>query len=201
MLHNIFILYYRVDGVMVSVLASTAVDRMLESRSGQIKDNEICIYINMCIFNYRNCGPLKHNPDMENEVAENSNTNRPNHRPSPHHDDIGMSTELEHVRGTINNDEYAVINRNTLQHQHHPTTTTINNREIVYITPTPEYDRLNHSDKNTLQLNNGVYDRNTQNYTGYNTAMFHVRQPEGVVEGGYDHVPMDGYFQDNSDYA
>jgi hypothetical protein len=49
----------------------------------------------------------------------------------------------------------------------------------VYITPTPEYDRLNHSDKNTLQLDNGVYDRNTQNYTGYNTAMFHVRQPEG----------------------
>ena len=24
---------------------------------------------------------------------------------------------------------------------------------------------------------------------------------EGVVEEGYDHVPMDGYFQDNSDYA
>ena len=24
---------------------------------------------------------------------------------------------------------------------------------------------------------------------------------EGVVEKGYDHVPMDGYFQDNSDYA
>ena len=34
-----------------------------------------------------------------------------------------------------------------------------------------------------------------------NTAMFHVRQPEGVVEGRYDHVPMDGYFQDNSDYV
>jgi hypothetical protein len=31
--------------------------------------------------------------------------------------------------------------------------------------------------------------------------MFHVRQPDGVVEGGYDHVPMDGYFQDNTEYA
>ena len=71
----------------------------------------------------------------------------------------------------------------------------------MYTTPTPAYDRLNHSDKNTLQLNNRVYDRNTQNYTGYNTAMFHVRQPEGVVEGRYDHVPMDGYFQDNAEYA
>jgi hypothetical protein len=71
----------------------------------------------------------------------------------------------------------------------------------VYITPTPEYDRLNHSDKNKLQLDNGVYDRNTQNYTGYNTAMFHVRQPEGVVKGGYDHVPMDGYLHDNTEYA
>ena len=112
-----------------------------------------------------------------------------------------MSTELEHVRGIINNDEYAVINRNTLQDQHHPPTTTVINREIVYITPTPEYDRLNHSDKNTLQLDNGAYNRNTQHYTGYNTVMFNVRQPEGVVEEGYDHVPMDGYFQDNSDYA
>ena len=61
----------------------------------------------------------------------------------------------------------------------------------MYITPTPEYDRLNHSDKNTLQLDNGVYDRNTHNYTCYNTVMFNVRQPEGVVEEGYDHVPMD----------
>jgi hypothetical protein len=69
-----------------------------------------------------------------------------------------MSTELEHVRGIINNDEYAVINRNTLQDQHHPPTTTVINREIVYITPTPEYDRLNHSDKNTLQLDNEVYE-------------------------------------------
>jgi hypothetical protein len=73
-----------------------------------------------------------------------------------------MSTELQHVRGTINNDEYAVINRNTLHHQHHPPTNTVINRDIVYITPTPEYDRLNHSDKNTLQLNNRVYDRNTK---------------------------------------
>jgi hypothetical protein len=31
--------------------------------------------------------------------------------------------------------------------------------------------------------------------------MFNVRQPEGVLEEEYDHVPMDGYFQDNSDYA
>ena len=38
----------RVDGVMVIVLASTAVDGMLESRSGKIKDNDICIYINVC---------------------------------------------------------------------------------------------------------------------------------------------------------
>jgi hypothetical protein len=60
---------------------------------------------------------------------------------------------------------------------------------------------VRHSDRNTLQLNNRVYDRNTQNDTGYNTAMFHVRQPEGVVEGVYDHVSMDGYFQDNSEYA
>jgi hypothetical protein len=88
-----------------------------------------------------------------------------------------------------------VINRNILQHQHHPPTTTVINREIVYITPTPEYDRLNHSDKSTLQLNNGVYDRNTQNYTGYNTVMFNVRQPEDVVEEGYDHVPMDDIFR------
>ena len=136
---------------------------------------------------------------MENEGAENSNTNRPNH--SRQHGDIGMSTELEHVRGTINNDEYAVINRNTLHHQRHPPTNTVINRDVVYITPTPEYDRLSHSDKNTLQLNNRVYDRNTQHDTGYNTAMFHVRQPECVVEGVYDHVSMDGYFQDNTEYA
>ena len=94
-----------------------------------------------------------------------------------------------------------MINRNILQHQHHPPTTTVINREIVYITSTPEYDRLNHSDKSTLPLDNGVYDRNTQNYTGYNTVMFNVRQPEDVVEEGYDHVPMDEYFQDNSDYV
>jgi hypothetical protein len=65
----------------------------------------------------------------------------------------------------------------------------------VYITPTPEYDRLNHSDKSTLQLDNGVYDRNTQNYTGYNTIMFNVRQPEDVVEEGYDHVPWTDVFR------
>jgi len=147
----------------------------------------------VCVFNSRNCGPFKHNPD--------SKINQSSHRSSHHHGDIGMSTELQHVRGTINNDEYAVINRNTLQCQHHPPTNTLMNGEIVYITPTPEYDRLNHSDKNTLQLNNGVYDRNTQNYTGYNTAMFHVRQPEGVLEEGYDHVPMDGYIQDITKYA
>jgi hypothetical protein len=79
---------------------------------------------------------------MKNEGAENFNINRPNHRSSRHHGDIGMSTELQHVRGTINNDEYAVINRNTLQHQYHPPTNTVINREIVYITPTPEYNRL-----------------------------------------------------------
>jgi hypothetical protein len=61
---------------------------------------------------------------MNKEGAENSNTNRPNHSPSRRHGDICISTELEHVRGTINNDEYAVINRNILQHQHHPPTTT-----------------------------------------------------------------------------
>ena len=139
---------------------------------------------------------------MKNEGAENNNINQPNHRPSRHHGDIiNMSTELQHIRGTINNDEYAVINRNTLQSQHHPPTNTVINREIVYITPTPEYDRLNHSDANTLQLNNGVYDRNTQTYTGYNTAMFNVRQPNTVAEGGYDHVSMGGYHQDNSEYA
>jgi hypothetical protein len=138
---------------------------------------------------------------MNNEGAENSNINQRYHRSSCHHGNIGMSTELQPVRGTINNDEYAVINTNTLQHQHHPTTNTVINREIVYMTPTPQYNRLNNSDKNTLQLNNRVYDRNTQNYTGYNTAMFHVRQPEGVVEGEYDHVLMDGYFLDNTEYA
>ena len=186
---------------MVIVLAWTAVDCILESRSDEIKDNNICIYINVCIFNSRNCDPFKHNPDMENEGAENSNINQRNHRSSRHHGDIGMSAALQHVRGTINYDEYAVINRNTLHHQHHPPTNTVINRDIVCITPTPEYDRLKHSDKNTLQLNNRVYDRNTQNDTGYNTAMFHVRQPEGVVEGVYDHVSMDGYFQDNTEYA
>jgi hypothetical protein len=67
---------------------------------------------------------------MKNEGAENSNTNRPNHRPSHHYGDIGMSTELEHVRGTINNDEYAVINRNSLHHQHHPPTNTVINRDV-----------------------------------------------------------------------
>jgi hypothetical protein len=51
----------------------------------------------------------------------------------------------------IHNDEYAVINRNILQHQHHPPTTTVINRDVVYITPTPEYDRLNHSDKNNVE--------------------------------------------------
>jgi hypothetical protein len=61
---------------MVSVLASTGIDRMLESRSGQNKDNEICIYINVCIFNSRNCDPFKRNPDMNNEGAENSNINQ-----------------------------------------------------------------------------------------------------------------------------
>jgi hypothetical protein len=30
--------------------------------------------------------------------------------------------------------------------------------------------------------------------------MFNVRQPEGVVGEGYDHVPMEWSFQDNSDY-
>ena len=157
--------------------------------------------MNVCIFNSRNCGPLKHNPDMKKEGAENSNTKRPNPSPSRRHGDIGISTELEHVRGAINNDEYAVINRNILQHQHHPPTTTVINRDVVYITTTPEYDRLNHSDANTLQLNNGAYDINTQTYTGYITAMFNIRQPENVVEEGYDNVPMDGYFQDNSDYV
>jgi hypothetical protein len=112
---------------------------------------------------------------MKNEGADYSNTNQPNHGLSRHYGDIDMSTQLEHVRGTINNDEYAVLNRNILQHQHHPPTATVINREIVYITPTPEYDRLNHSDKSTLQLDNRVYDRNTQNYTGYNTVMFNVR--------------------------
>jgi len=76
---------------------------------------------------------------MKNEGAENSNINQPNHRSSRHHGDIiNMSTELQHIRGTINNDEYAVINRNTLQSQHHPPTNTVINREIVYITPTPD---------------------------------------------------------------
>ena len=157
--------------------------------------------INLCVVNSRNCGPFKHNPDMNNEGAENFNINRPNHRSSRHHGDIGMSTELQYVRGTISNDEYAVINRNTLQHEYHPPTNTVINREIVYITPTPEYNRLNHYDANTLQLNNGVYDRNTQTYTGYNTAKFNVRQPNTVAEEGYDHVTMDEYFQDNSEYA
>ena len=138
---------------------------------------------------------------MKNEGAENRYINKQHHRSSCHHGNIGMSTELQHVRGTINNDEYAVINKNTQQHQHHPPTNTVINREIVYMTPTPEYDRLSHSDKNTLQLNNRVYDRNTQNYAGYNTALFHVRQPEDVVEGEYDHIPMDGYVQDNTEYA
>ena len=138
---------------------------------------------------------------MKNEGAENSNINQQHHRSSHQHGDIGMSTELQHVRGTINNDEYAVINRNTLHHQHHPPTNTVINREIVYITPTPEYDRLNHSDKHTLQLDNGVYDRNTQTYAGYNTSMVNVRQPNTVAEEEYDHVTSDGYFQDNSEYA
>jgi hypothetical protein len=138
---------------------------------------------------------------MKNEGTESININRPNHRSSRHHGDIGMSTELQHVRGTINNDEYAVINRNTLHHQRHPPTTTVINREIVYITPTPEYDRLKHSDSNTLQLNNGIYGRNIQTYAGYNTSMFNVRQPNTVAEEGYDHVTMDGYVQDNSEYA
>jgi hypothetical protein len=142
---------------------------------------------------------------MKNEGADNSNTNQPNHGPSRHHGDIGTSTELEHVRGTINNDEYAVINRNILHHQHHPPTTTVINREIVYITPTPEYDRLNHSDKSTLQLDNGVNDRNTQNYTviillcsmyvsqrvWWKRDMVMSPWTEGLVEVGYDHVPMD----------
>jgi hypothetical protein len=44
---------------------------------------------------------------MKNEGADNNNTNQPNHGPSRHHGDICMSTELQHVRGTINNDEYA----------------------------------------------------------------------------------------------
>ena len=61
----------------------------------------------------------------------------------------------------------------------------------MYITPTPEYDRLNHSDKNTLQLNNRVYDRNTQDYT----AMFHVRQPDGVVEGDMIMFPWTDIFR------
>jgi hypothetical protein len=62
---------------MVIVLASTAVDCILESRSGKIKDNEICIYINVCIFNSRNCGPFKHNPDMKNEGAKNKQQYKP----------------------------------------------------------------------------------------------------------------------------
>jgi hypothetical protein len=72
------------------------------------------------------------------------NTNQPNHGPSRHHGDIGMSTELEHVRGTINNDEYAVINRNILQHQHHPPTTTVINRGAIKakIGPTSDVDKI-----------------------------------------------------------
>jgi hypothetical protein len=30
--------------------------------------------------------------------------------------------------------------------------------------------------------------------------MFNAHQPDGVVEEGYDHVPMYWSFQDNSDY-
>jgi hypothetical protein len=44
---------------------------------------------------------------MKNEGAENSNINQRYHRASRHHGDIGMSTELQHVRGTINNNKYA----------------------------------------------------------------------------------------------
>jgi hypothetical protein len=47
---------------------------------------------------------------MKNEGAENRYINKQHHRSSRHHGNIGMSTELQHVRGTINNDEYAVIN-------------------------------------------------------------------------------------------
>jgi hypothetical protein len=31
--------------------------------------------------------------------------------------------------------------------------------------------------------------------------MIETRQPEGVVGEGYDHIPMDGYFQDNTEDA
>ena len=39
----IFLIFDRINGVMVSVLASTAVGRGLESRSGQTKDYKIGI--------------------------------------------------------------------------------------------------------------------------------------------------------------
>ena len=41
--NNISIISNRIGGVMVSVLASSAVDRGFESRSGQTKDYKICI--------------------------------------------------------------------------------------------------------------------------------------------------------------
>jgi hypothetical protein len=41
-LHDLFLV--RIGGIMVSVLASSAVYRGFEPRSGQIKDYEICIF-------------------------------------------------------------------------------------------------------------------------------------------------------------
>jgi hypothetical protein len=54
------------------------------------------------------CGPFKHNPDMKNEGADNINIYRSNHRSSRQHGDIGMSTELQHVRGMIHQHLHSV---------------------------------------------------------------------------------------------
>ena len=56
----------RIDGVMVSVLASSVVDREFEPRSGQIKDYKIDI----CCFSAKHAALRRKSKDL---VARNQN--------------------------------------------------------------------------------------------------------------------------------
>ena len=62
----------RIDGVMVSVFASSAVDRGFEPRSGQIKDYKICI----CCFSAKHASLGSKSKDwlarIQNNVSERS---------------------------------------------------------------------------------------------------------------------------------
>ena len=69
---NTITLTNRIGGIMVSVLASSAVDRGFEPRSGQIKDYKICI----CCFSAKHASLGSKSKDwlarIQNNVSERS---------------------------------------------------------------------------------------------------------------------------------